>query len=91
MVALPREVSISKVRTVTSGVRRLGMEFSTQPTPKGFEKLFDVELPDKGPGGKQVESHKVSRLKARFLKFVIGAGYADFATVFQVQAYSEGV
>ena len=67
------------------------MRLSTQPTPKGFEKLFDVELPDKGPGGKQVESHKVSRLKARFLKFVIGAGYADFATVFQVQAYSEGV
>ena len=28
------QVSISKVRTVTSGVRRLGLEFSTQSSPK---------------------------------------------------------
>ena len=45
---------------------------------------------DKGSAGKQIESHKVSRLKARFLKFVIGAGYADFATVFKIEVYSEG-
>lgn len=57
---------------------------------QGFEKLFDVELADKGSAGKQIESHKVSRLKARFLKFVIGAGYADFATVFKIEVYSEG-
>jgi len=82
VISLANAVTISKIQTNTTNVRKLTVERCEGPEPERFEKVFEVELKDKN-GHLQVENHQVNT-SAKYLKFVIGSGWDDFASVHTV-------
>ena len=54
--------------------------------PVGFKPAFEVELADKGASRLQTEVHQVN-CRAKFLKFIIGSGWGDFASVHRISVF----
>jgi heat shock protein beta-11 len=81
VVRLAAPARVSKLRTLTSGVRKLAVECCDGEEPTGFRPVFEVELKDEGEGGVQVETHRFSPVTARFVRVVLLEGYGDFAAV----------
>ncbi len=65
--------------TVGPAVKKLSVERCETDSPSSFEKVFEVDLQNR-EGRLQTERHQVN-IKAKFLKFTLLSGYAEFATV----------
>ena len=77
VVELSGAAKVSKIKMLTTNVRKLVLERGD--SLDRFEKVFDIELPDRA-GRLQNETHQVS-FSAKFLKFTVGSGWDQFATV----------
>ncbi|EFJ51641.1 hypothetical protein VOLCADRAFT_120416 [Volvox carteri f. nagariensis] len=63
-------------------VRKLAVEKCDQDKPDHFEKVFEVELANRGDR-LQTEVHQVN-IRAKYLKFMVLQGHGEFATVNRV-------
>ena len=86
VVKLGKTSQVTKVRTLTANVRKFSLEYCDDDEPIGFKPAFEVELGDKGPARLQTEVHQVN-CRAKFLKFVIGSGWGDFASVHRISVF----
>ncbi|XRB24357.1 heat shock protein beta-11 [Pseudoscourfieldia marina] len=77
VVQLAKPCAVSKIKMMTTNVRRLVLERGD--SLDRFEKVFDIELPDRA-GRQQSETHQVN-FNAAFVKFTIASGWDQFATV----------
>eukprot|EP00798_Chlamydomonas_sp_ICE-L_P029564 gene29564-5914_t len=84
VLALKKGVNVSKITTLSMNVNKMIVEKCDQDNPMSgsFEKLFEVDLPNRGDR-LQTEAHQVST-RARFLKFVLVSGHGEFAVVNRV-------
>ena len=80
VVQLANPAKISKVKMMTTNVRRLVLERGD--SLDRFEKVFDIELPDRA-GRQQTETHQVN-FRAGYLKFIFASGWDQFATVHRI-------
>ncbi|GBG71655.1 hypothetical protein CBR_g9070 [Chara braunii] len=80
ILAFPRAVSLSTIRTLTRNVRKLLVERTEESMPMKFEKVFEVELSDRS-NRLQAEVQQVNNTKAHFLRITIKSGWDDFCTV----------
>mmetsp|Transcript_43322 Transcript_43322/g.70305 ORF Transcript_43322/g.70305 Transcript_43322/m.70305 type:complete len:139 (-) Transcript_43322:97-513(-) len=83
IVSFNSPVQISRIRTVTAGVRKLVIEKTDSSQPTSFEKVLEVEYADK-KAQKQQESHQVPKVVARFLKFQIASSWDDFVAIYKI-------
>jgi len=80
IIQLKDESTFSKLKTVTTNVRKISFEKCNEMSPTSFEKFYEVELAS--PGGRiQQESHSVKEQKARFVRVTLISGWDDFASV----------
>ncbi|KXZ51438.1 hypothetical protein GPECTOR_12g401 [Gonium pectorale] len=75
-------IRVSKITTLSLNVRKLAVEKCDQEKPDQFEKVFEVELANRGDR-LQTEVHQVN-IRAKYLKFIILQGHGEFATVNRV-------
>ncbi|GFR45548.1 hypothetical protein Agub_g6942 [Astrephomene gubernaculifera] len=75
-------IRVSKITTLSLNVRKLAVEKCDQEKPDQFEKVFEVELANRGDR-LQTEVHQVN-IRAKYLKFMILQGHGEFATVNRV-------
>ncbi|GLC38550.1 Intraflagellar transport protein 25 [Pleodorina starrii] len=75
-------IRVSKITTLSLNVRKLAVEKCDQDKPDQFEKVFEVELANRGDR-LQTEVHQVN-IRAKYLKFMILQGHGEFATVNRV-------
>jgi heat shock protein beta-11 len=66
-------------------VKKFVLEYCDGDSPDKFKPVFDVELADKNQR-LQTEVHQVT-FQAKFLKFTIGSGWGDFASVHRVSVF----
>lgn len=66
-------------------VKRFVLEYCDGDSPDKFKPVFEVELADKNER-LQTEVHQVN-CQAKFLKFTIGSGWGDFASVHRVSVF----
>ncbi|CEL95918.1 unnamed protein product [Vitrella brassicaformis CCMP3155] len=71
----PRGIQIS-----STGIRVLQVEASTGPAPINFERLQDVELPNRS-GGLQTETIALAGGSWRYLRLRVARGWSDFCSV----------
>lgn len=88
VLALDSNIRVSKITTLSLNVKKLVVEKSDQDRPDSFEKVFEVELSNRGDR-LQTEVHQVN-ISARYLKFSLMSGYTEFATVNRVSVVGEG-
>ena len=86
VVRLGKQTPVSRVKTLTTKVKGLALEYSEGPQPDGFKPVFEVTLPDKG-GDVQTETHQFTA-KATFIKLRVASGYDDFASVHSIEVFS---
>mmetsp|Transcript_25670 Transcript_25670/g.35457 ORF Transcript_25670/g.35457 Transcript_25670/m.35457 type:complete len:132 (+) Transcript_25670:49-444(+) len=82
IIKLKDNVSISKVKMLSSAVRKLVLEKCESANCDRFEKVFEVELQDKD-NRLQTESHQVN-FTAQFVKFTIISSWDDFCAINKV-------
>lgn len=87
VVMLDSVVTVTKITTLSVNVKKLIVERCEQSTAVNFEKVFDVELSNRGDR-LQTEVHQLN-MRAKYLKFIISAGYHDFATINRVSVIGE--
>ncbi|KAG2449646.1 hypothetical protein HYH02_005178 [Chlamydomonas schloesseri] len=75
-------IRVSKITTLSLNVRKLAVEKCDQEKPDQFEKVFEVELANRGDR-LQTEVHQVN-IRAKYLKFMVLQGHGEFATVNRV-------
>nr|2YC2_A Chain A, INTRAFLAGELLAR TRANSPORT PROTEIN 25 [Chlamydomonas reinhardtii]2YC2_B Chain B, INTRAFLAGELLAR TRANSPORT PROTEIN 25 [Chlamydomonas reinhardtii]2YC4_A Chain A, INTRAFLAGELLAR TRANSPORT PROTEIN 25 [Chlamydomonas reinhardtii]2YC4_B Chain B, INTRAFLAGELLAR TRANSPORT PROTEIN 25 [Chlamydomonas reinhardtii] len=75
-------IRVSKITTLSLNVRKLAVEKCDQDKPDQFEKVFEVELANRGDR-LQTEVHQVN-IRAKYLKFILLQGHGEFATVNRV-------
>ena len=85
VVKLGSVSQVNKVRALTSNVKRFVLEYCDGDAPDKFKPVFEVELADKN-ARLQTEVHQVN-CSAKFLKFTIGSGWGDFASVHRVSIF----
>lgn len=68
-----------------SAVKRFVLEYCDGDSPDKFKPVFEVELADKNQR-LQTEVHQVN-CQAKFLKFTVGSGWGDFASVHRVSVF----
>ena len=83
IIQLGQTAQVTRIKTLTTNVRRVVVERSEGVTPSSWEKVYEMDIPDVG-GRLQVESNQVQRISANFLRFKIISGWGDFATVHKV-------
>eukprot|EP00949_MAST-11_sp_MAST-11-sp1_P004929 g4929.t1 len=83
VIKLGSTSQITRIKTLTTNVKKLVVERCEGVTPVSWEKVYDMEIPDTD-GRLQVESNQVQRITANFLKFKLTSGWGDFATVHKV-------
>ena len=76
-------VQITRMKTLTTNVRRIVVERSEAVAATNLEKVYETEIPY-ADGHLQVESGQFQRVSASYLKFKIMSGWDDFATVHKV-------
>mmetsp|Transcript_28681 Transcript_28681/g.71041 ORF Transcript_28681/g.71041 Transcript_28681/m.71041 type:complete len:133 (+) Transcript_28681:148-546(+) len=81
IVQLKEEGSFSRLKTVTTNVRKLCFEKCTEDQPTAFEQIFEAELDSPQGSRIQQETHAVSLHTARFVRVTIVSGWDDFASV----------
>ena len=86
VVKLGKASQVTKVRTLTANVKKFSLEYCDEDEPVGFKPAFEVELADKGASRLQTEVHQVN-CRAKFLKFIIGSGWGDFASVHRISVF----
>lgn len=72
-------IRVSKITTLSMNVRKLAVEKCDSEKPDQFEKVFEVELANRGDR-LQTEVHQVN-IRAKYLKFMILGGHGEFATM----------
>ncbi|KAG2491188.1 hypothetical protein HYH03_010398 [Edaphochlamys debaryana] len=82
VLKLDAPIRVSKITTLSLNVRKLAVEKCDQEKPDQFEKVFEVELANRGDR-LQTEVHQVN-IRAKYLKFMILQGHGEFATVNRV-------
>ncbi|KAG1652541.1 hypothetical protein FOA52_007882 [Chlamydomonas sp. UWO 241] len=82
VIQLSKPIQVSQIVVLSLNVKKLAVERCDSDKPTTFEKVFEVDLQNR-EGRLQTERHQVN-IKAKFLKFTLLAGYADFATVNRV-------
>lgn len=88
VLALEADIRISKITTLSLNVKKLVVEKSDEDRPDSFEKVFEVELSNRGDR-LQTEVHQVN-ISARYLKFSLASGYSECATINRVSVVGEG-
>uniref|UniRef100_A0A6U2FRA7 F5/8 type C domain-containing protein n=1 Tax=Hemiselmis andersenii TaxID=464988 RepID=A0A6U2FRA7_HEMAN len=78
------EVKFSKLKSVTTNVRKISFEKCTEMSPTSFEKFYEVELASPQGGRIQQETHPVKEVSARFLRVTLASGWDDFASVHRI-------
>lgn len=89
VVAMAKPVQVSQIVVLALNVKKLSVERCETDSPSSFEKVFEVDLQNR-EGRLQTERHQVN-IKAKFLKFTLLSGYAEFATVNRVSVVGEAV
>jgi len=79
VISLAKPVQVSQIVVLSLNVKKLAVERCETETAQTFEKVFEVDLQNR-EGRLQTERHQVN-LKAKYLKFTLLGGYAEFATV----------
>lgn len=82
VLKLESAIRVSKITTLSMNVRKLAVEKCETEKPDQFEKVFEVELANRGER-LQTEVHQVN-IRAKYLKFIILGGHGEFATVNRV-------
>ncbi|KAJ9453113.1 Intraflagellar transport protein 25 [Diplonema papillatum] len=81
----PVPVSLNRLKTVTTGIRKLSVHASSETQPIKFRAVLDVEVAEKTAASSvQNESFQVNAKvgsSVRFVKLVIQSGWCDFATI----------
>eukprot|EP00899_Mesostigma_viride_P004102 jgi/Mesvir1/13693/Mv02126-RA.1 len=83
IITLKGKLEVTKIKLSTTSVKKVIVERTEGPQPSKFEKLFEVELQDKG-NRMQTESHQVGNIPAKHLKLILVSAWDDFATVHKV-------
>ena len=91
--------NISRIRTLTHGVKKMRIEKSVELTPTKFEVLLECDPANpQDPSGaphKQDEQFLVTKTTlgsaVRFLKVVLLSGYDHFAAVYDISVEGEPV
>ena len=86
IIRLGNNIEISRIKTVTSNVRRLVVERCTNDAFQTWEPMYDVNVPAAkdavhGTPKLQVMPNQIQKKSAKYLKIKIMDGWADFATV----------
>jgi len=89
VLAMGKPIRVSKVTTLSLNVKKLAVEKCETDNPSSFEKVFEVELANRGDR-LQTEVHQVN-IKARYLKFTLLSGHGEFATVNRVSVVGESL
>jgi heat shock protein beta-11 len=72
---------MEKIKTISTNVRKLQFEASTQTSPSEFQEIYEVEVADRN-GRVQSETNQLrNKPKARFLRITICSGWDDFASI----------
>mmetsp|Transcript_21390 Transcript_21390/g.36470 ORF Transcript_21390/g.36470 Transcript_21390/m.36470 type:complete len:170 (+) Transcript_21390:169-678(+) len=82
-------VQVSKITTLSLNVKKLAVEKCEQDRPDAFDRVFEVELTNRGDR-LQTEVHQVN-IRAKYLKFTILSGHGEFATVNRVSVVGESL
>eukprot|EP00667_Euglena_gracilis_P027998 EG_transcript_35213 len=78
--------TITKVRIWAYHIKKLTIEKCVTSQPTKFEKIVEVEVAEKN-GAMQIESFAVNSTSGpdiRYLKFHIGSGWEDFASIHSI-------
>lgn len=78
VMKLRGSAKIERIRTLTTGIKKLIIEAS-DGAALSWDKVLEIELPDNGDRI-QVESLQTPKLIASYLKFKIMDGYSNFVT-----------
>ncbi|GFH26941.1 uncharacterized protein HaLaN_25175 [Haematococcus lacustris] len=87
VLALRTNVNISKITTLSLNVKKLCVEKCESDKPDSFEKLFEVELANRGDR-LQTEVHQVN-IRAKYLRFIMLSGHGEFASMNRVSVVGE--
>lgn len=82
-------VQVSKITTLSMNVKKLSVEKCDTDKPDAFDKVFEVELPNRGDR-LQTEVHQVN-IRAKFLRFTLLSGHGEFATINRVSVVGESM
>jgi len=89
VLMLRAPIQVSKITTLSLNVKKLSVEKCDQDRPESFEKVFEVELANRGDR-LQTEVHQVN-IKAKYLKFTLASGHGEFASVNRVSVVGESL
>jgi heat shock protein beta-11 len=85
VIAFSATRRVGKIRTTTSGVRKLVIERAEEAAPSKYAKIVDAVL-DPVEGAPQREVYNIAaKPMARYLRFSITAGHEDFVRVFKIE------
>lgn len=89
VVAFAKPIQVSQIVVMMLNVKKLSVERCDMDRPASFEKVFETELQSR-EGRLQTERHQVNT-KAKYLRFTLHGGYADFAAVNRVSVVGQAL
>lgn len=91
VITLGARAHISRINTVTNGVRRISVEVSKGEQPVDFDKLVpETDISNQG-GQPHSELFTVTQTEARHVKVVIHAGWDHFVALHSVEVLGQPV
>lgn len=89
VIALAKPIQVEKITFLSQSVKKLAVETCAAENAQSFEKVFEVELANR-EGRLQTEVQKVN-IKAKFLKFTLLSGWAEFSTVNRISVLGQSL